>query len=48
MPWIGWPAIVISVFVGYGAAWIGHFFVERNKPATLRHPLMALVSDFRM
>lgn len=34
--------------VGYGCAWIGHFFFERNKPATFRHPFYSLVGDFVM
>ena len=34
--------------VGYGFAWVGHFFFEKNKPATFVYPAMSLVSDFIM
>ena len=34
--------------VGYGFAWIGHFFFEHNKPATLKQPFFSLVCDFKM
>jgi hypothetical protein len=34
--------------VGYGFAWIGHFFFEHNRPATFAHPLYSLIGDFAM
>jgi len=42
-----WP-IMLAPVVGYGCAWIGHFLVEGNVPATFGHPAWSLKADFIM
>lgn len=43
----GWYWWLLPLF-GYGFAWIGHFFFEKNKPATFKHPLYSLLGDWVM
>ena len=40
--------LLLAPVIGYGCAWIGHFFVEGNVPATFGHPLWSLKADFVM
>lgn len=43
-----WWGLLLIPVVGYGFAWVGHFFFEKNKPATFQYPAYSLASDFIM
>lgn len=45
--WTPWVLLALPV-VGYGPSWIGHYFVEKNKPATFGRPFWAAVAEYRM
>ena len=43
------PALLLAApLLGYGPAWISHFFVEGNTPATFHYPAFSLRADLRM
>lgn len=47
--WRGtWYYFLVSFVVGYGFAWISHFFIEKNKPATFQYPIWSFASDYKM
>ncbi|GAB5556806.1 MAG: DUF962 domain-containing protein [Schleiferiaceae bacterium] len=45
---LDWVYFAIIPLLGYGFAWVGHFFFEKNKPATFQYPLWSLASDFML
>jgi len=40
--------LLLAPLAGYGFAWIGHFFFEKNRPATFTHPLYSFAGDWVM
>lgn len=43
-----WRLLWLLPVIGYGFAWVGHFFFEHNKPATFKYPLYSLAADWVM
>jgi hypothetical protein len=40
--------LLAALLCGYGFAWVGHFFFEKNRPATFKHPIYSFVGDWVM
>jgi hypothetical protein len=43
-----WWWFPLALVPGYGFAWAGHFFVEKNRPATFTYPLWSFMGDWKM
>lgn len=40
--------IPLAIITPYSFAWVAHFFIEKNKPATFQYPFYSLMGDFRL
>ena len=40
--------LLAALASGYAFAWVGHFFFEKNRPATFKHPFHSFAGDWVM
>ncbi len=43
-----WLWLIAVPVIGYGFAWVGHFFFEKNRPATFTYPMYSFIGDWVM
>jgi hypothetical protein len=43
-----WWLFPLGLIPGYSCAWIGHFFIEKNRPATFSYPVWSFLADYKM
>lgn len=40
--------VLAALLSGYSCAWVGHFFFEKNRPATFKFPVYSFLADWKM
>ena len=45
---LSWQPLVGAVFSGYSWAWVSHFFIEKNRPASFKYPGWSFIADWKM
>jgi len=43
-----WSLLWLTPIMGYGFAWTGHYFFEKNRPATFIYPFYSFIGDWVM
>jgi hypothetical protein len=43
-----WLLLLTLPLIGYSFAWVGHFFFEKNRPATFTYPIYSFMGDWVM
>ena len=43
-----WQPLIGAIISGYFWAWVSHYFVEKNRPATFSYPAWSFIADWRM
>lgn len=43
-----WKFLPLALLPAYGAAWLSHFLIEKNRPATFDYPLWSFMGDYKM
>lgn len=43
-----WWILLLAPVAGYGMAWISHFGIEKNKPASFKYPLWSFIADMKL
>jgi hypothetical protein len=40
--------LLVAPVAGYGCAWVGHYGIEKNRPATFKYPVYSFLADWVM